>query len=660
MAEELVCGTSEVERIAEQMRAAHVRPPQTFPRQFPIGAEPVPTGGVHFRVWAPRSKTVRVQLWNSQGAERPPDQVAELTAEADGYFSGLVQEARAGMLYKFQLDSGSFPDPASRFQPEGPHGPSQILAPRFEWTDENWRGVSREGQVIYEMHIGTFTREGTWRAAMEQLPELAHLGVTLIEVMPVADFVGRFGWGYDGVHLFAPTRLYGSPDDMCAFVNRAHELGIGVILDVVYNHFGPDGNYIGEFSRDYFSNHYECEWGDAINFDGDNSGPVREFFIANAGYWIEEFHLDGLRLDATQQIYDASRDNIMAAIVRRVRAAAGGRGTFIVGENETQETRLVRDPKRGGYGLDALWNDDFHHTAVVAVTGRAEAYYSDYRGTPQEFISAAKWGYLYQGQWYLWQSQRRGSPALDLASSNFVTFIQNHDQIANSWRGHRLHTMTSPGRYRALTALLLLGPNPPMLFQGQEFAASTPFLYFADHSPELAPQVAEGRKKFLQQFKSFACPGTDAAFVDPESEETFLRCKLDFAERNTNKRIYELHRKLLRLRKENVVFSGGQCRPVDGAVLAREAFVLRFFGADGDDRLLIVNLGVDLHLDPAPEPLLAPPADRLWKVILSTESVEFGGGGTPPLESDENWRIPGHAAVALAPEPVPEASVQAQ
>jgi maltooligosyltrehalose trehalohydrolase len=654
VAEELICGSAEVERIAERIRAAHTRPQQLFTRRYPIGAEAVPSGGAHFRVWAPKSSSVRVQLWDSRDTNGPASQTVALQAEDDGYFSGFVPEAKAGMLYKFQLDSGSFPDPASRFQPEGPHGPSQIIVPEFPWTDGGWRGVSQEDRIIYEMHIGTFTPEGTWRSAIEQLPELARLGITLIEVMPVADFAGRFGWGYDGVNMFAPTRLYGPPEDMRAFVNRAHDLGMGVILDVVYNHFGPDGNYLLQFSPDYFSNHYECEWGDAINFDGPNSGPVREFFITNAGYWIEEFHLDGLRLDATQQIFDSSKENVMAAIARRVREGAGERTTFLVAENEPQETKLVRDPKRGGYGLNALWNDDFHHTAVVAVTGRAEAYYSDYRGTPQEFISAIKWGYLYQGQWYAWQSQRRGSPALDLHPSNFVTFIQNHDQIANSWRGHRLHDMTSPGRYRALTALLLLGPNPPMLFQGQEFAASTPFLYFADHNAQLAPLVAEGRKKFLQQFKSFACPGTNAAFVNPESEETFLRCKLDFDERERNRKSYDLHRALLQLRKADAVFSGRERRAVDGAVLAREAFALRFFGNDGDDRLIIVNLGVDLHLNPAPEPLLAPPQERLWRVLFSTESVEFDGAGTPRLESEENWNIPGHAAVVLAPERVTE------
>src|SRR6516162_8757457 len=323
------------------------------------------------------------------------------------------------------------------------------------------------------MHIGTFAAEGSWGAAMGELPALAELGITCIEIMPVAEFPGRFGWGYDGVGLFAPTRLYGGPIDFRRFVDCAHALGIAVILDVVYNHIGPDGNYLKNFSPAYFSDHYDGVWGDAINFDGPDSGPVREFFIANAGYWIDEYHLDGLRLDATQEIFDRSEDHILAAIVRQSRSAGRGRTIFIVGENETQEARLARAPDRGGYGLDALWNDDFHHSAMVALTGRREAYYSGYRGRSREFVAAAKHGFLYQGQRYQWQQKPRGTPALDLSAESFVVFLQNHDQIANSGTGERCHALTSPGRLRAMTAYFLLMPGIPMLFQGQEFGAST-------------------------------------------------------------------------------------------------------------------------------------------------------------------------------------------
>jgi maltooligosyltrehalose trehalohydrolase len=572
----------------------------------------------------------------------------KLAAEEGGYWAGFVQNASAGMQYRYRLDDGVFPDTASRFQPHGPHGASQIIDPTsFKWSDDGWQGVTREGHVIYEMHIGTFTREGTWAAACEHLSHLAELGVTLLEVMPVADFPGRFGWGYDGVNFFAPTHLYGEPDDFRQFVDRAHALGLGVILDVVYNHVGPDGNYLRAFAPHYFSTRHKTDWGEALNFDDESSLPVREFFIANAGYWIDEFHLDGLRLDATQNIYDSSKRHLIAEIAARVREAARGRRTFIVGENEPQDARLIRPAERGGYGIDALWNDDFHHSAVVALTGRNEAYYTDYHGKPQEFISAAKWGFLYQGQRYKWQKARRGTPTLDFESANFVTFLQNHDQIANSLSGRRIHTIASAGRLRALTAMLLLGPNTPMLFQGQEFAASTPFLYFADHKPELALLVAEGRAQFLQQFPSIASEDAATLVPSPELDDTFQRCKLDFADRERNAEVLLMHRDLIRLRKRDPLLGKAPRGTFDGAVLGESAFLLRFFGRALDDRLLIVNLGTHVHLDPAPEPLLAPPPGCEWELAWSSEDPRYGGGGTPALDSDDNWHLPAEAAVLL-------------
>ena len=608
-------------------------------RRLAIGAE-VQDRGVHFRVWVPQSKRVSVVIGDGEKFA--------LEAEANGYWSGLVVKARAGMDYRYALDSGTFPDPASRFQPEGPHGASQIVdASAFTWSDETWRGVRREGQIIYEMHIGTFTREGTWAAATARLPHLAELGVTLLEVMPVADFPGEFGWGYDGVNLFAPTRLYGEPDDFRRFVDRAHALRLGVILDVVYNHVGPDGNYLRSFAPHYFSERHHTEWGEALNFDDQFAGPVRELFIGNAGYWIDEFHLDGLRLDATQMIYDSSKRHLISDITTRVREAARGRGTYLVGENEPQDARLIRAVEKGGHGLDSLWNDDFHHSALVAMTGRNEAYYTDYHGTPQEFISASKWGFLYQGQRYKWQKARRGTPSLDFEPPNFVNFLQNHDQIANSLVGRRIHTVTSAGRLRALTALLLLGPNTPMLFQGQEFAASTPFLYFADHNPELALLVAKGREQFLQQFPSIASENAAALVPNPELEDTFRRCQLDFADCEKHAEVLAMHRDLIRLRKDDPLLGKAVRGTFDGAVLSTSAFVLRFFGRALDDRLLIVNLGAHVHLDPAPEPLLAPPPGCEWEMAWSSEDPRYGGSGTPPLDSEENWHLPAEAAVLL-------------
>ena len=623
-------------------------------RRLPVGAE-VTDEGVHFRVWAPKRSHVAVEVVGGATPRRVP-----LAAEANGYFAGFVPDIGAGQRYAYRLDDDAhlYPDPASRFQPEGPHGPSEVVDPgAFRWSDDPWRGSGLRGQVAYEMHIGTFTPEGTWAAAARQLQELADLGVTLLEVMPVADFPGRFGWGYDGVNLFAPTRLYGTPDDFRRFVDRAHAVGLGVILDVVYNHIGPDGNYLTQFADDYFTNRYKNEWGEALNFDGPNSAAVREFFINNAGYWIDEFHLDGLRLDATQQIFDESKDNVMAALTRRVREMARGRATFIVAENEPQHTKLVRPPERGGYGMDALWNDDFHHAAHVALTGHNEAYYTDYHGTPQEFISAVKYGYLFQGQRYSWQKARRGTPAFDLPPAHFVTFLQNHDQIANSGRGLRCHFLSSPGRCKALTALLLLAPPTPMLFQGQEFASTAPFLYFADHTPALAKLVAKGRAEFLAQFPSVAAPDTQAILTDPAAPSTFERCKLDFTEREKHATMYALHRDLLHLRRTDPVLQNHV--KIDGAVLGANAFVLRFFAADGADRLLIVNLGRDLHLAQAPEPLLAPPDGQSWGIRWSSADIRYGGCGTPPLDTEDNWRLPGEAAVLLIPAPpVPETTAK--
>ena len=614
--------------------------PEPAARRYPIGAEIVPGRGTHFRVWAPVRSKVEVVVDGGPSVA--------LDAEGNGYFSGLVEGADDGARYRFRLDGGHglFPDMASRFQPDGPHGPSQVVdLSRFPWEDRNWPGVPADGQVLYELHVGTFTPEGTWAAAAARLPELADLGVTAVEVMPVADFPGRFGWGYDGTCLFAPTRLYGTPDDMRRFVAAAHALGVGVILDVVYNHFGPDGNYVREFAPQFLSTVHKTEWGEPFNFDGPDSGPVREFFVANAAYWIDEFHIDGLRLDATQAIFDDSPEHILAAIAQRVRQAADGRATFLMGENEPQDANLVRPIEQGGYGLDAVWNDDLHHAARVALTGKNEAYYTDYLGTPQELISAAKWGFLYQGQQYRWHKRRRGRPAFGIDRHRFVGFIENHDQIANSGRGMRLHQLSSPARYRAVTAYTLLAPSTPMLFQGQEYASTRPFLYFADHHPELAAAVFSGRREALRRFRSMSGPEGMRLVADPADPATFEACKLDPSERSTRGEWLALHHDLIALRKSDPAFRSAT---VDGAVLDASAFVLRFFVPGGGDRLLVVNLGRDLHYEPCPEPLLAPPeVGQSWHPIWSSEDPKYGGHGTAPLDTEQSWWIPGEAAVVL-------------
>jgi maltooligosyltrehalose trehalohydrolase len=611
----------------------------------PVGAQVQEEGGTYFRVWAPTAKSVAVVFEDSS-------QPVELQPEREGYFAGLAEQASAGAYYKLQLDGGeAYPDPASRFQPTGPHGYSEVIdAHSFRWTDQNWPGVRIKNQVIYEMHIGTFTQEGTWSAAAEKLQYLKQTGITVVEVMPVSTFPGKFGWGYDGVQAYAPVALYGRPDDMRSFVDQAHALGIGVILDVVYNHLGPDGNYLTKFSPFYLSKKHRTDWGQGINFDGENSAPVREYFCENAAYWVREYHLDGLRLDATQDIHDDSEPNIILVIGQTARAAAGERSIILIGENEPQQTRLLRSAAEGGYEMDALWNDDYHHSAIVALTGKADAYYTDYRGTAQEFVSAAKYGYLYQGQWYRWQKKRRGSSTFGLPRTAMVNFIQNHDQIANSARGQRVQEMASPGVYKALTAMTLLMPGTPMLFQGQEFASSSKFLFFADHKPELAGKVRQGRAEFLAQWRSLQLPEMKKCFDDPSSPSTFERSKLDHSEVKKNAGIYALHRDLLHLRREDPVLSNGGEKGIDGAVLNTQCFVLRYF-SDGfeNDRLLLVNLGTDLELSPAPEPLLAPPASRHWVKLWSSDEPQYGGCGTAVVDSGKNWRIPGMAAVVLYP-----------
>ncbi|MDB4988034.1 MAG: 1,4-alpha-glucan-branching protein [Myxococcaceae bacterium] len=613
-------------------------------RRRPLGAE-VFDDGVHFRVLAPRRSQVSLSI------ESEPKRVVPMEGSASDGFECFVPDLKAGALYRFLLDEDDkpYPDPVSRFQPEGPHGPSEVVdAQAFAWRDAAWPGVKLRGQVIYELHVGTFTGEGTYRSAARELPALAELGIGLIELMPVAEFPGRFGWGYDGVNLFAPSRAYGSPNDLRSFVDAAHALGMGVVLDVVYNHLGPDGNYLSQFSEAFFSDKH-TGWGAAINFDGPGSAEVRAYFCDNAAYWIDEYHLDGLRLDATQDIWDSGTPHIITDLIASAQAAAGERDIVIIAENEPQESSLVRTVEQGGKGCDALWNDDFHHSAMAAATGHAEAYYSETSGAPQELISALKWGYLFQGQYYAWQKKSRGEPSFDLPAERFVLYLQNHDQVANSARGLRLHRLTSPGRARALKALLLLAPGTPMLFQGEEFDASSPFHYFADHDTELADMVRRGRVDFVRQFPSLRGPGVRSILPDPSSPDTFVRSKLDQREREKNVEPLALTRDLIALRKNDPVFRAQRADRMHGAVLGSEAFLLRYFGERGDDRLVLVNLGLDLPLHRAPEPLLAPPSGAGWQIVFSTEDPEYGGSGTPPLDAYESLRLHGHSAVVLAP-----------
>jgi maltooligosyltrehalose trehalohydrolase len=613
-------------------------------RSTTITGAHVSNDGVNFRVWAPERKRLELVLVEPSG--RPRREIA-LAQDENGFYNGYFEDVRDGDLYFYRVDDDAklYPDPASHFQPQGVHGPSQVVDHRrFHWTDDDWCGSQLLGQVIYEMHVGTFTPAGTWSAAATKLAHLRDVGITLIEVLPVSAFPGRFGWGYDGVCWYAPTELYGKPDDMRAFVNDAHRLGMGVILDVVYNHFGPSGNYTSVFSPYYQSKEHETEWGRAINLDGDHSEPVRAFVAENAAYWIKEFHLDGLRLDATHAMIDESSEHIVARLTREARRAAGERSILVFSEDERNRCFQVLSTDEGGYDTDGIWNDDFHHACRLAATGNGDGYYDDYSGTPQELISAVRLGHLYQGQWNARQGKYRGHSSRKIPAPHFVHCLQNHDQVANSASGLRTHTMTTPGRHRALTALLLLGPQTPLLFMGQEFSASNPFFFFADHEPELARLVRTGRSEFMKQFPRLASFDAGAAVPDPSAEATLLRSKLDWSEVERNRQMVALHRDLLRLRREDRVIARQDKFSIEGSVLGPEALALRWYNDDDDDRLLLMNLGRDLDVYPLADSLLAAPRDRVWQVLWSSEDPRYGGIGTRTYDN-KRWHALGHTAV---------------
>ena len=445
----------------------------------PLGAIVGPHGVV-FNVWAPEHREVAVVV---DGKADVP-----MTPRPDGYFTATMADVRAGERYWLRLAQGLRPDPVSRFQPDGPFGPSMIVDPQeYRWNVPEWAGAEpRHRQVVYELHIGTFTAGGTWASARERLPHLASVGVTTLEVMPIAEFDGRFGWGYDGVFLFAPYHRYGTPDDVRAFVDAAHAAGLAVILDVVYNHLGPSGNVLPEFAHAYFADH-STDWGQGFNLDGDCSGHVRHFMRENVRVWLEEYRFDGFRFDATHAIVDRSPTHIVTELTAHGRAVAAPRRIHVSIENESQDTALVRQgDSDSSPGVDVLWNEDWHHSAFVALTGRREAYFTDYQGTAPEFASMATRNLLYQGQWYSWQKQGRGHDATKHPHEAFVCFLENHDQVANTGTGTRLHSSVDRGKWRALSTLLLLGPAVPLLFQGQEEAVEQPFTYFADHTPPLS------------------------------------------------------------------------------------------------------------------------------------------------------------------------------
>ncbi|MEN9797695.1 MAG: hypothetical protein RL653_1391 [Pseudomonadota bacterium] len=566
-----------------------------------------------------------------------------------GLFVG-IHEAAPGDRYRLRLDGGpDFPDPASRFQPEGPHGASEIVDPSsFAWTDGAWRGpAALHRQVFYELHVGAFTPAGTFRALAERLEELRELGVTTVELMPVNGFPGRFNWGYDGVHLFAPNATYGRPDDLRALVDHAHRLGLSVILDVVYNHLGPDGNYLAEFTAQFTNPDAPREWGDAPNLDGPGAEGVRAFFTQNAAQWISEYHLDGLRVDATQSLFDRSPRHLCAELSSAARAAAPDRRLLLVAESEPQAREALLPVSEGGWGMDALWVDDFHHSVRVAATGQRDAYLQDYAGTARELLACALRNSLYQGQHYAWHDRPRGGALRHHAPAQVIFYLENHDQVSNQLPSLRLHAHAGAPLMRALTAFWLLLPQTPLLFMGQEFFASAGFYYFTDHPPALQEAVSRGRRGFLSQFASARAALELEAWPLPEGERAFAASRVDHAERVRNAHALDLHRELLKLRREDPVLCDPTVRP-DGALLAEDALVLRWDGGPRGDRLLLLNLGVERPLQPAPEPLLAPSPGRSWSLLLSSSDSRFGGPGACFPDGTTPIRLPGRTTLLLS------------
>ena len=571
---------------------------------MPFGAE-VDDGGTSFRLWAPDALAVVLHL---DGATAPRE--IAMTPRADGWFETRCDGAGAGARYRFAVDGAApVPDPASRFQPDGVHGPSEVVDPRTHvWRDAQWRGRPWEEAVLYEFHVGTGTPGGRFRDVITPLDDLVELGVTGLALMPLAECPGAHNWGYDGVYPFAPESAYGRPEDLKQLVEAAHARGLMVLLDVVYNHFGPEGNYVGQYASPFFTDRQETPWGAAIDFEGPRSGPVREFFVHNALFWLEEYGLDGLRLDAVHAIHDASRPDILTELAKRVHERfAGEREIHLVLENDGNESQRLR---RAGDGTPleytAQWNDDLHHALHVVLTGEHEGYYEDYADRPVAHLGRA----LAEG--FAWQGEssphrggtRRGEPSALLPPTAFVSFLQNHDQIGNRAFGERLGSLVSADALRAGTAVLLLAPQIPLLFMGEEWSAPEPFPFFCDFGPELAEAVREGRRREFGAFPAFRDPAARARIPDPGARETFLAARLDRrqAARAPHATVRALHGQLLAVRRRELVprlrgIGGGSGR---SEVLGERTLRVRWRLGDGARLELLAHLSDDPWRGPLP------------------------------------------------------------
>lgn len=572
-------------------------------------------GTTTFEVWAPAARRLEVVLDAPHGGR-----AHEMRATGDGYFRVALPDVGPGTRYRYRIDGrGPFPDPASRFQPEGVHAPSQVVDPgAYIWRDAEWTGASLRHAVIYELHVGTFTPDGTFSGVRARLPYLRDLGVNIVELMPIADFPGQRNWGYDGVSLFAPARCYGTPDDLRRLVDEAHALGIAVHLDVVYNHFGPDGAYQGAFSPQYISRTHRSAWGDTLNFDGEGSRPVRDYVVENALRWVREYHIDGLRLDATHAIVDESTHHIVAEIVDAVTCAAqeASRHVVVVVEDARNLRKVIDPAPNGGWGAHGVWSDDFHHQMRRALAGDSDGYFADFSGRTADIAATAHQGWFYTGQRAEYFDARRGTDPHGLPLERFIFFVQNHDQIGNRALGDRLHHTIDAPVWRAASVLWLILPETPLLFMGQEWAASTPFRFFTDHNEELGKAVTAGRREEFSRFTAFADP---ESIPDPQAVETWEASRLQWDEvtRDPHRRMLQLYRRMLELRR---TYPALQQREVSGGAAIINAL---------DDDTILVTRGTlqcvaRLH---GAGTVALPGA---WSLLLDSEAPEFAADGQPP------------------------------
>jgi len=507
-----------------------------------LGATSLGEGRCKFRVWAPMHQRVEVRIVS------PQERIISLEKGEFGYHVGIAERVNPGDRYLYRLDGQKeHPDPASRFQPEGVHGPSEVVDPHFPWEDDTWFGLPFQDYVIYELHVGTFTPAGTFQSIIAHLDELKNLGITAVELMPVAQFPGNRNWGYDGVYPFAVQNSYGGPEGLKRLVNECHGRGLAVVPDVVYNHLGPEGNYLWDFGP-YFTDRYKSLWGNAINFDGPHSDGVRRFFIENAIYWVREFHVDALRIDAVHAILDFSAQPFLEELASTVHDEAErlNRRVHLIVESALNDTRVIRSRELGGYGLDAQWNDDFHHALHTLLTGERTGYYQDF-GQLSDLAKAFREGYVYSGEYSSYRQRRHGNPSRDIAAHKFVVFAQNHDQVGNRMRGERLSELVCLERAKLAAGIVLLSPFVPLLFMGEEYGETAPFPYFISHSDTaLIEAVRRGRRD------EFAAFGWAHEPPDPQDESTFLQAKLNHDQRHEGyyRVLLEFHRELIRLRKD--------------------------------------------------------------------------------------------------------------